>query len=196
MNVTVKNENVPEAERQNQVIKERARAITKLYCIKAYLEKYGLIYYVVYWLNNVPKTGQDFSPKEFIFGEQRLDYNNICKFPFGSYMQVHDDLVVANTMESRTTGAIILGSTRKIEDWRNCCQAKWSGLPVPWDVIERLDDLTFDKSNYEEDLYENMNQEIEDNSNIVIMEEEEQQVPLDIENEEGQRIEIEDHQIE
>jgi len=28
------------------------------------------------------------------------------------------------------------------------------------------------------------------------MEEEEQQVPLDIENEEGQRIEIEDHQIE
>jgi hypothetical protein len=67
---------------------------------------------------------------------------------------------------------------------------------VPSDVIERLDDLTFDKSNYEEDLYENMNQEIEDNSNIVIMEEEEQQVPLDIENEEGQRIEIEDHQIE
>ena len=196
MNVTVKNENVPEAERQNQVIKERARAITKLYCIKAYLEKYGLIYYVVYWLNNVPKTGQDISPKDLIFGEQRLDYNNICKLPFGSYMQVHDDLVVTNTMESRTTGAIILGSTRKIEDWRNCCQAKWSGLPVPWDVIERLDDLTFDKSNYEEDLYENMNQEIEDNSNIVIMEEEEQQVPLDIENEEGQRIEIEDHQIE
>jgi hypothetical protein len=67
---------------------------------------------------------------------------------------------------------------------------------VPSDVKERLDDLTFDKSNYEEDLYENMNQEIEDNSNIVIMEEEEQQVPLDIENEEGQRIEIEDHQIE
>jgi len=67
---------------------------------------------------------------------------------------------------------------------------------VPSDVIERLDDLTLDKSNYEKDLYENMNQEIEDNSNIVIMEEEEQQVPLDIENEEGQRIEIEDHQIE
>jgi len=67
---------------------------------------------------------------------------------------------------------------------------------VPSDVIERLDDLTLDKSNYEENLYENMNQEIEDNSNIVIMEEEEQQVPLDIENEEGQHIEIEDHQIE
>jgi hypothetical protein len=67
---------------------------------------------------------------------------------------------------------------------------------VPSDVIERLDDLTLDKSNYKKDLNENMNQEIEDNSNIVIMEEEEQQVPLDIENEEGQRIEIEDHQIE
>jgi hypothetical protein len=67
---------------------------------------------------------------------------------------------------------------------------------VPSDVIERLDDLTLDKSNYKKDLYENMNQEIEDNSNIVITEEEEQQVPLDIENEEGQRIEIEDHQIE
>jgi len=67
---------------------------------------------------------------------------------------------------------------------------------VPSDVIERLDDLTLDKSNYKKDLFENMNQEIEDNSNIVITEEEEQQVPLDIENEEGQRIEIEDHQIE
>jgi hypothetical protein len=39
-------------------------------------------------------------------------------------MQVHDDLVVTNTMESRATGAINLGPTGKFEDWRNCCQVK------------------------------------------------------------------------
>jgi len=75
----------------------------------------GLIYYVVYWLNNVPKTGQDFSPKELIFGEQRLDYNNICRLPFGAYVQVHDDLDATNTMESRTTGAINLGTSGNLQ---------------------------------------------------------------------------------
>jgi hypothetical protein len=69
----------------------------------------GLIYYVVFWLNNVAKEGQDFSPCDHIFGKHKIDYNIMCKIPFGTYVQVHDDLSITNTMESRTTGAINLG---------------------------------------------------------------------------------------
>jgi hypothetical protein len=63
----------------------------------------GLKYYVVYWLNNIPKAGQDYSPHELVFGEQKLEYNNVCQLPFGAYSQVCDDLDVTNTMELQTT---------------------------------------------------------------------------------------------
>jgi len=81
MNVTAKNEHVAEVERQYRVIKERARAIVQTLPYKGLPRKVriGLIYYVVYWLNNAPKIGQDFLPKDLMFEEQRLDYNNICK---------------------------------------------------------------------------------------------------------------------
>jgi hypothetical protein len=81
MNVTAKNEHVAEVERQHRAIKERARAIVQTLPYKGLPRKVriGLIYYVVYWLNNAPKIGQDFSPKDLMFEEQRLDYNNICK---------------------------------------------------------------------------------------------------------------------
>jgi len=68
-----------------------------------------LIKYVVIWLNNTLKENQSLTPREMILGEQILDCKNICKIPFGSYVQVHEDRQVTNTMESRTTGAICLG---------------------------------------------------------------------------------------
>jgi len=40
----------------------------------------------------IPKDGQDFSPRELICGEQKLDYKTICRIPFGAYEQVHEDL--------------------------------------------------------------------------------------------------------
>jgi len=207
MNVTAKNEHVPEVERQHRVIKERARAIVQTLPYKGLPRKVriGLIYYVVYWLNNVPKIGQDFSPKDLIFGEQRLDYNNICKLPFGSYVQVHDDLDVTNNTESRTTGAINLGPARNLQGTDRfyslktgeiVVRRKWTELPVPSDVIERLDDLTLDKSDCEQDLYDNIDQEIEENGNVVGVEEKEQQVTPVIDNREEQQVEIEDHQME
>jgi hypothetical protein len=49
------------------------------------------------------------SPRTLIMGEQVLDYNTLCKLPFGAYMQVHDDAKTTNTMEPRTTGGINLG---------------------------------------------------------------------------------------
>jgi hypothetical protein len=75
----------------------------------------GLIQYSAYWLNNIAKNGQDNSPRDRIFGEQKLDYKAICRIPFGAYAQVHDDLKITNTMEARTTGAINMGPTGNIQ---------------------------------------------------------------------------------
>ena len=109
----------------------------------------GLIYYVVFWLNNIAKSGQDFSPQELVFGERKLDYNIICRIPFDAYVQVHDDLNVTNTMESRTTGAINLGPTGNIQGTHKflslktgdlIVRRKWTELPVPSEVIDKLDD--------------------------------------------------------
>ncbi len=165
MNITAKNEHVPEVERQNRVIKERARAIIQTLPYKNLPRKIqiGLIYYVVYWLNNIPKAGQDYSPRDLVFGEQKLDYNNICKMPFGSYVQVHDDLEITNTMEARTIGAIDLGPTGNAEGTHKffslktgeiLVRRKWNELPVPSDVIDRLKELTTDQYRYGDDIME------------------------------------------
>jgi hypothetical protein len=59
----------------------------------------------------IPKHGQDFSPRELICREQKLDYKAICKLPFGAYAQVHEDL----ENFSRTTGALNLGPTGNVQ---------------------------------------------------------------------------------
>jgi hypothetical protein len=115
----------------------------------------GLIYYLVFWLNSVAKVGRDFSSRDLIFGERKIDYNIMCKIPFGMYVQVHDDLSGTNTMESRTTGAINLGPTGNIQGTHKflslqtgeiiVCR-KWTELPVPAEVIDKLEDMNTDKS--------------------------------------------------
>jgi hypothetical protein len=75
----------------------------------------ALIHNVVFWLNNIPKAGQDYSTKDLVFGKRLLHYKTICRIPFGAYAQVHDDPSITNTMESRTTGAISLGTTGNIQ---------------------------------------------------------------------------------
>jgi hypothetical protein len=82
MNVTAKIEHVSEWERQNRVIKERARTIVQTLPYQDLPRKIrlGLIYYVIYWLNNVPKIRQDFSPRDIVFGEQRLDIPTFVRY--------------------------------------------------------------------------------------------------------------------
>jgi hypothetical protein len=102
VNLTAKNEHVPEVERQNRVTKERARSIIQTLPYRHVPKKIriGLIQYVTFWLNNIPKTDQQHSPRDSIISEQKLDYNVLCQLPFGAYVQVHDDLEVTNTMQS------------------------------------------------------------------------------------------------
>jgi hypothetical protein len=117
VNITAKEEHVPEIERQHRVIKERARAIIQTLPYKSMPKKMriALIQNIIFWLNNIPKAEQDYSPKDLICGEQMLNYKTICRLPFGAYAQVHDDQSITNTMASRTTGAISLGSSGNVQ---------------------------------------------------------------------------------
>lgn len=118
VNIVSKDEHVPEVERQNRVIKERARAIIQMlpYTTMPKWMRGALINYVVYWLNCMPKEGQDSSPREMVMGGPKLEYKKMCRLLFGAYVQVHNNNLVINTMESRTTGAVNLGPTGNTQE--------------------------------------------------------------------------------
>jgi hypothetical protein len=162
VNIMAKEEHVPEIERQQRVIKERASAVIQTLSYQNIPRKMriSLIHNVVYWLNNVPKMGQDYSPRDLIFGEQVLNYNTVCRIPFGAYAQVHDDQSITNTMESRTTGAVSLGSTENAQGTYRLLSLRtgqivvrraWTELPVPRDVVDRLNELALNESEYYDD---------------------------------------------
>ncbi len=155
VNTVAKDEHVPEVERQNRVIKERARAIVQTLPYQRIPKKMriAMIHYVVYWLNNIPKEEQAESPRDLIFGEYRLEYKTVCQLPFGSYVQVHDEVSQTNTMEPRTTGAINLGPTGNVQGAHKflslvtgevIIRCRWTELPVPSEVILRLEELAKD----------------------------------------------------
>jgi len=147
---------VPEVERQNRVIKERARAIiqTMPYAGIPRKIRIALIQYVVYWLNNIPESGQEHSPRDLILGEQKLDYEAVCRIPFGAYVQVHDDPTITNTMQSRTTGAISLGATGNAQGTHRFFSLKtgevivrrtWTELPIPSEAVDKLQEFVEDE---------------------------------------------------
>ncbi len=65
VNIMSKDEHVPEVERQNRVIKERVRAMiqTLPYTKIPKKMRIALVQYVVFWLNQIPKEGQTYSPR-------------------------------------------------------------------------------------------------------------------------------------
>jgi len=121
-----------------------------------------LIKYVVSWLNNTLKENQSLTPREMILGEQILDCKNICKIPFGSYVQVHEDQHVTNTMESRKTGAICLGPSNmnggynffSLETGEIIIRRNWTELPVPMDVVSRLKEMSNGRNSNIEEILE------------------------------------------
>jgi len=86
-NVLAKEEHVPKIERQHRVIKERARAVIQTLPYRRMPKKMRitLLQNVIFRLNNIPKTGQDHSPRDLICGEQVLNYKTVCRIPFGAY---------------------------------------------------------------------------------------------------------------
>ena len=132
--------------------RERARAVVQTLPYSQMPKKMavGLVQYIVYWLNNIPKHGQDYSPRDLILGEQKFDYKTVCCIPFGAYAQVHDDLRITNTMEARTTGAINMGLTRNLQGTHRFYSLKsgdiivrrnWTEMPMPSEAIDKLLEL-------------------------------------------------------
>jgi hypothetical protein len=80
LNIVSKDEHVLEVERQNNVIKERARAIVQTLPYKKLPKKIriAIIQRIVYWLNNIPKEGQESSPRDNVFGFHKLDFKTVC----------------------------------------------------------------------------------------------------------------------
>jgi len=184
LNIASKEEHVPEVERQIRVIKERARSIVQTlpYYKMPKKLKIAMIYYVVYCLNLLPKFDQESSPRDIIMGEEKLDYEKVCKIPFGDYVQVHDNLDTTNTMESRTTGAINLGPTGNIQGTHHFLSLKtgelvvrwkWTELPIPSDVIHQLEELAGESENVLESLIEAEEEEYEKHDELNSTEERE-----------------------
>jgi hypothetical protein len=90
-----------------------------------------------------------------------LDYKKVCQLPFGAYVHVHDDLDITNTMESRITGAINLGPMGNVQGTHRFLSLKtgellarrrWRELPVPSDVVHRLEELAGESENVSSSL--------------------------------------------
>jgi vacuolar-type H+-ATPase subunit D/Vma8 len=66
VNIAAEEEHIPEVERQIRVIKERARSIVQTlpYHDLPKKKRIAMIHYIIFWLNLILKSDQDYSPKE------------------------------------------------------------------------------------------------------------------------------------
>ena len=87
-----------------------------------------------------------YSPQELVL-RTRLKYKQYFRAPFGSYCEVHEDNQPTNSMASHTTPAICCGPTGNLQGsyfffslvtGLLIKHRKWSELPVPNAVIERV----------------------------------------------------------
>ena len=95
------------------------------------------------------------SPKAIMSGEQ-INYKHY-KLPFGSYCQVHKDTAPRNSLAANTQGAISLGSSRNLQGAIRFLNLKtgdviiqylYTEVPMPDEVIERVNYLGQDQPNY------------------------------------------------
>jgi hypothetical protein len=152
VNTVARGEHVPEAERYIRTIKERARCVYNTMPFKKIPGRMvaELIYYSVFWLNSFPARdgiSKTLSPRSIVTGSH-IDYNKHCRLEYGAYVQVHEEH--NNSMVTRTTGAIALRPTGNsqggyyfysLTTGRVLNRNKWTPLPMPQDVIDRVHTL-------------------------------------------------------
>jgi hypothetical protein len=112
MNFTNAQEHVPEAERNNQRIKERTRAAYHRLPYKA-LPRIMIRYLAMCQVNHLNlllvKGGVSayYSP-HMILNQESLDYAKHCSVPFGAYVQANHETNRTNSNATRTLDAIYL----------------------------------------------------------------------------------------
>jgi hypothetical protein len=152
LSICSREEHVPVAERRIHILKERCRCICNTLPFKK-LPAMLIVQMVStcnLWLSIFPpKDGisRNIKPRELITGV-KTDYNKHIQAEFGEYLQVHEEH--DNTMHTRTTGEIATKPTGKAQGghWfyslttgRMPDRRRWTPLPMPSDVIKRIDVL-------------------------------------------------------
>jgi hypothetical protein len=100
-----------------------------------------------FWINCFPSADSasaTLSLREIVTG-MRVTYDKHCQLQFGDYVQTHQSH--NNTMLPRTTGAIALRPTgneqgghffHSLTSGRMLNRNKWTVLPMPSDVVDRI----------------------------------------------------------
>jgi hypothetical protein len=142
-------EHVPAAERRIQTGKERCRSIcnTLPFAKLPGMLVVQMVSACNFWLNIYPpKDGvsRKINPSELITGV-KIDFNKHIRAAFGDYVQVHEEH--NNSMTTWTAGAIATKPTGNAQGgfWfyslttsRMLDQKRWTALPMPQDVIDRV----------------------------------------------------------
>ena len=113
LNITSRDEHVPEIKRYIRMVKERVQAIVNTLPFEQYPNRLivEMVYNAIFWLNCFPhKNG--IHPTLSITGST-IDYTKHCNLQFGTYAQVHEPH--NNSLLPRTTGAIALRPSGNIQ---------------------------------------------------------------------------------
>ena len=114
-------------------------------------------------------------PREIVTG-RKWDYKRHCKLQFGEYAQVYDRTY--NTLTRRTTAAIAMYPSGNYQGGhyffslrigRRLCRNRWVAIPMPDEVIVRIEDMAGDAPEGINFEYKNMVDE--ENSNTESMDE-------------------------
>lgn len=183
LNITARDEHVPEIERFHRTIQERVRAIYNTLPFKKVpqLLVAEMINHAVYWRNMFPLKGgisTTESPSELVLN-RKLDYNKHCQLEFGEYVQTHEES--DNTTRSRTVGAIATRPSTggeggyyfiSLSTGRRIHRRSYTRLPMPGEVVDQMhrlarranSTLTFTNSNNEDldVLYADLDRDVDD----------------------------------
>jgi Reverse transcriptase (RNA-dependent DNA polymerase)/Zinc knuckle len=152
LNITGRQEHVPEIERYIRTLKERIRSVYNGLPFKSIppMMLAELVSYCNFWLNSFPKEdglSKTLSPRTIITGRQ-INYLKHCKLEFGEYVQTHEEH--DNTLATRTIGAISLRPTGNLQGThlflnlntgRIIARNKWTVIPMPEEVVHRVNQL-------------------------------------------------------
>jgi hypothetical protein len=149
VNTSSKNQHVPQIERKARQIKERVRAHIAVLPFKLTTQLLiCLVYFCVQSINLFAQRTQNhcMSPREMFTG-RKLDLKRDCKIEFGEYAQIHEDNIVKNNMQARTSDAIAVrmrGNNQgtveflSLSTWKIVSRDRWTSLPMPRSVIDQI----------------------------------------------------------
>ena len=152
LNITSRDEHVPEIERYIRTVKERVRAIVNTLPFEQYPNRLIVttVYNTIFWLKCFPhKDGihPTLSPRTIIT-RSTIDYNKHGTLQFGTYVQVHEPH--NNSLLPRTTSAIALRPSGNMQGGhyymslttgKRVIRNKWTVLPMPAKVIATVHQL-------------------------------------------------------